>query len=458
MYFLYSVLSAAGMILLAPYFFVRGLRQKKYLANLPERLGFRLPRELSSRGAGAAPVLWMHMVSVGEVLAALPLARCLRERFPEWRMVISTTTATGQRLARERMKFADAILYFPLDWPGPVRRALKAVGPSLIVIMETEIWPNFLREARKAGVPVVFVNGRLSERSFRRFSLVVRAGGGLLGNFLRRILGDAALYLMQSKQDAARLIALGAHEERIVVTGNLKNDLVPPAPGPLTAWLERELARSNRGPVLIAGSALGGEETPVLEALEAVIQKWPAALLILAPRKPERFAASAERAEQAGWRVIRRSTLSLDGASAGVLARSSDAPRSLLLLDTIGELAGVYSLADAVFIGGSLEPAGGHNPLEPAAFGKASVFGPSMENFREIAAGLLAANAAIEVRSGGELGAAWSSLLADKDRRDRMGEAARAFIERSRGATATTLEHIAALIGSQIGKQPAARS
>jgi 3-deoxy-D-manno-octulosonic-acid transferase len=457
MYFLYNVLSAAGMILLAPYFLIRGLRQKKYLANLGERFGFQLPPAVYAHDGGARRAIWIHAVSVGEVLAALPLARCLKERFPDRRLVISTTTATGQRLAHERMTFADAVFYFPFDWPGPIKRVFEAVRPGLIIICETEIWPNFLRQARRAGAPVVFVNGRLSNRSFRGFSLAARASAGALGAFLRRILSDAALYLMQSEQDAARLIALGAPADRVVVTGNMKHDQAPAAPGPFVGWLADELVRSDRGPVLVAGSVLAGEEAPVLEALEGVARRWPRALLILAPRKPERFSAAAALIEQAGWRVVRRSALSLDGHSAGALGGASDiehgAPRSVLLLDTIGELAAVYSLGDAVFIGGSLEPAGGHNPLEPAAFGKPPVFGPSMENFRNIAAGLLAAKAAIQVRSGTELGETWSSLLGDASESKRLGEAAREFVERSRGATAATLERVAAMIESETGSR-----
>jgi 3-deoxy-D-manno-octulosonic-acid transferase len=449
MYLLYSVLTAVATLLLTPYFLVRSFRSKRYLQNLPERLGLRFPTELAAGDRSAPGAIWIHAVSVGEALAAVPLAQAVKKRFADRRLVVSTTTATGQALARERLPFADAIFYFPLDWRGPVRRALRAARPALVIIFETEIWPNFLREARRAGIPVVFVNGRISEVSFRRFTRVLRWSGGAVGGFLRRVLGDASLYLMQNGADARRLLSLGAPVERVSVIGNLKYDMTPPAAGPLVRWLEAEVARSRRWPVLVAGSVTAGEEPAVLEALAAVGKKWPDALLVLAPRKPERFSGAAELVEQAGWRVIRRSELALNGvapsapsAKGGELA-STPGRRSVLLLDTIGELSGVYQIADAVFIGGSLEPAGGHNPLEPAAFGKTPVFGFSMDNFREIAGTLVGAGGAVQVRSGEELGAAWMALLADAERSSQMGRVAQELVERNRGATAASLERIA---------------
>ncbi|HEY1865726.1 MAG TPA: 3-deoxy-D-manno-octulosonic acid transferase [Candidatus Acidoferrales bacterium] len=451
MYFLYSVLSATGMLLLAPYFLIKyflneGTRQKKYLQNLPERLGLRFPNELGPEDARRT--IWIHAVSVGEVLAAVPLARALAEKYPEKQLVISTTTATGQALAHERMKFAEAIFYFPLDWRGPVKRAVRAVKPELVVIFETEIWPNFLREARRAGVPVIFVNGRISSRSFQRFSRALRLSAGLLRGFLGRVLNDATLYLMQSEQDRERVVALGAEPERVVAAGNMKYDLAVPDASPLANWLTTEASRARRGPVLVAGSVIAGEEIAVLEALDVVEQKWPDALLVMAPRKPERFAAAAALIEQSGRRVVRRSELVLDDGAAGApcarraLGCAPGERGSVLLLDTIGELTSLYGIADAVFVGGSLAPGGGHNPLEPAALGKAPVFGASMDNFRDVASAFLAADAAIEVHSGAELGAAWSALLADEPRRERMGRAARELVERHRGATQRALARI----------------
>ncbi len=448
MYFLYSLITTVGAILLTPYVLLNKARREKYLPNLSERLGLRFPAELAANGRSSRTI-WLHAVSVGEVLAAVPFARCLKQRFPDWRLVISTTTATGQKLARERMNFSEAVFYFPFDWNGPVRRAFRAVSPGAIVIFETEIWPNLLRQARKSGVPVIFVNGRLSDRSFRGFSRALKFGGGIVGGFLRRIMNDAALYLVQTPQDNSRLMALGASADRVIVTGSMKYDVAVPEPNPLVVWLRDELARSQRGPVVVAGSVIAGEETPVLEAFASIQQKWPRALLMLAPRKPEQFAAAGNLVEQAGWRPIRRSAISLDGISGGILGNTASAEKSVLLLDTIGELAALYGLADAVFIGGSLEPAGGHNPLEPAAFAKVPVFGRSMDNFREIAATLLESGAAIQVESAAQLSAAWISLLENDERRAQMGLAAREIVARNRGATAKTLDRVAGIIDSQ---------
>jgi 3-deoxy-D-manno-octulosonic-acid transferase len=454
MYFLYNLITVLGTILLTPYVLLSKVRRQRYLPSLSERLSLKFAPELTANGARASRAIWLHAVSVGEVLAAVPFARCLKELFPDWRLVISTTTATGQKLARERMNFADAVFYFPFDWDGPVRRAFRAVRPGAIVILETEIWPNLLRHARKTGVPVIFVNGRLSDRSFRGFSRALKWSGGLLGGFLRRILNDAALYLVQTGQDAARLTALGAAADRVMVTGSMKYDMAMPEPNSFLNWLQAELKRSQRGPVVVAGSVIAGEEMPVLEAFGSIQQKWPRALLILAPRKPERFAAVADIVAQAGWRPIRRSGISLDGVSAGILggAASPDkasADKSVLLLDTIGELFMLYGIADAVFIGGSLQPAGGHNPLEPAGFAKVPVFGRSMDNFREIAGTLLEAGAAIQVDSAAQLSAAWRGLLEDAPHCALMGLAAREIVERNRGATVATLERLAAIIELQ---------
>ncbi len=447
MYFLYSLLTAAGMLLLLPYFVVQGLRRGKYLHSVRQRLGW-LPAAVHTPEANAAGAIWIHAVSVGEALAALPLARRLKERVPERRLVVSTTTATGQRLARERMDFADAVFYFPLDWAGPVRRAFQAVRPSVVVILETEIWPNFLREARRAGVPVVFVNGRISERSFQRYRRALRLFGGFLRGFLARVLGNATLFLMQTEEDAQRLRALGAPVERVVVAGNLKYDLPTPASTPVVGWLESELRLHQQHPVIVAGSVTTGEEALVLIAFGIVQGQWPRALLILAPRKPERFDAAARLAEESNRKVQRRSQLSFEIAVDASRDASLGEGVSVLLLDSVGELAGLYRLADAVFVGGSLVPAGGHNILEPAFFGKPPVFGPSMENFREMAAMFLKAGAAIQVHSPEELGCGWIELIQDNARREQMGRAARELVEYSRGATERSLEHIADILAA----------
>ncbi len=433
MYLLYSLLTAVVMILLLPYFLVRGLGSGKYFHNLRERMG-TLPCAVLSAASGARGSIWLHAVSVGEVFAGQTLARALKERFPERKLFISTTTRTGQTLARERMSFADGVFYFPLDWTFAVRRVFRVLQPALIVIMETEIWPNFLREARRAGIPVLFVNGRVSEKSFKRY----RALNGFFGGFLDRVLGDAALFLMQSDADAKRLLELGAPEDRVEVTGNLKYDFAPPLGGAMEQWLEKQIAQQERWPVIVAGSVVEDEEEPVLAAFDVVERAWRRALLVLAPRKPERFDAAARIAEERGWKIARRSTLSLNAPL--------DEDADLLLLDSMGELASLYRLADAVFVGGSLVPRGGHNILEPAAFALPPVFGPHMENFQEMAADFLAAHAAVQVANEHQLGATWVDLIRDVEKRRRIGQAAKALVENNRGATAKSLERIAGVL------------
>ena len=440
MYALYSFLTAAGMLLLSPYFLVRGLLDGKYLGNIRERLGWTFPADLRTADGQTRRegTIWIHAVSVGEVLAVYPLAQQLKQRYRTRRLVISTTTATGQKLARERMQFADAVFYFPLDWRGPVRRALKMARPAAVIIVETEIWPNFLRECGRQCVPVIFVNGRLSERSFRGFRRAITFSGGALSGFLKRILNDATLYMMQGEEDASRLLHLGADAGRVIVGGNLKYDLDEPAESPLSTWLAEELSRNHRQPVLVAGSVVANEEVQVLQAFAEVERQFPRALLILAPRKPDRFEEAARIVAEGNRVLVRRSKIALNGAGNQALS----APGSVLLLDTVGELASLYRFADAVFVGGSLVPSGGHNILEPAAFSKAPIYGPFMDNFREMAAKFVHADAGVQVNTPEELGAAWIGLLKDDVRAMRMGAAARDLVDRNRGATGRVLAHI----------------
>jgi 3-deoxy-D-manno-octulosonic-acid transferase len=446
MYFFYRILTAASMLFLAPYYALRGWRRGEPSSALRERLG-GLPQEVAARAiasASAGPragAIWIHAVSVGEVLAAEPLAVGLKRRFRDRAVFVSTTTETGQQLARERLDFVDGIFYFPLDWVVPVRRALRTIRPALVIVMETEIWPNFLREARRQGVPVIFANARISEKSFARF----KKWEFLVGPFFARVLADAETFLAQTNEDASRLSEMGAPEDRVEVTGNLKYDNEQPDLSGFGVWLEGEIQRQERWPVFVAGSVVAGEEEAVLAAYDIVQRRWRRALLILAPRKPERFDAAADIAAAGGWNVVRRSRVELDAPL--------DENVDVLVLDTIGELAGLYLLADAVFVGGSLVPAGGHNILEPAWFAKPPVFGPSMENFRDMAAQFLKARAAVQVTSGQQLGKAWVQLIDDGGLRERMGRAARELSERNRGATARSLERIAAVLGSQ---EPAA--
>jgi len=449
-YFIYSLLLGIAAIVLAPYWLVQGLRYGKYLPNLRERLGFSFP-SLAKLFEGHLGAIWIHAVSVGEVLSAVPLARRLKAEYPKRPLVVSTTTITGQALARERLSFADAVIYFPFDWGFCVNRALDAVRPALVLVIETEIWPHFLRAAGQRKIPVVFVSGRISDRSFARFQKYVGVFGFFLRPFLKDAMSHASAFLMQSEKDAQRIRTLGAPAERVLGSGNLKYDLELPAPTPLSNWLEAEVKRSGRSPVIIAGSVVATEEPLALIAFGTLQGEYRNALLVLAPRKPEQFDAAAEFIDESHRRFVRRSKLPIPtpaqqptqvqtNGSSGNSTISDDT--TVLLLDTLGELASLYRLADGAFIGGSLVPSGGHNILEPAAFGKVPVFGPSMENFAEIASRFVSAGAAIQVESPEDVGVAWIELFREPIRLEKMQETAKRLVEASRGATDRAVSEI----------------
>ncbi|MGA8035768.1 MAG: 3-deoxy-D-manno-octulosonic acid transferase [Candidatus Acidiferrales bacterium] len=418
------------MLVLAPYFFLRGWRRGHPPSGFWERLG-GVPSAIANRTQAAAyGAIWIHAVSVGEVLAAKPLLDGLKRADPDRPVFVSTTTDTGQALARERLSGSDGIFYFPLDWTVSVRRALRAIRPAAVIVMETEIWPNFLREARGARIPVIFANARISEKSFARF----KKWEWLIGPMFRQALHDAELLLAQSPEDSQRLIDMGAPDGRVLVTGNLKYDAQPAEPNNFSKWLAAEIARQERWPVIVAGSVVAGEEEAVLGAYDTVQRQWRRTLLVLAPRKPDRFDDAARLVSEGGWKVVRRSEIRLDGPL--------DETADVILLDSIGELAALYSIADATFVGGSLVPAGGHNILEPAQFGRPPVFGPHMENFRQMADAFLDAKAGAQVSSGDALGTVWMQLIQDSAMREHIGAAAKAIAERNRGATERSLAQV----------------
>jgi 3-deoxy-D-manno-octulosonic-acid transferase len=357
---------------------------------------------------------------VGEVLTARALLPQLRERYPRYRLFLSTTTMTGQQIARNNLQYVDEVFYFPFDLGFVVNRTLRLVKPKMFIMMETEIWPNLLRACQRAGIKTVLVNGRISSRSYPRYRLA--------RPFLRRVLAHVDRFCMQSEESARRIIDMGAEPDRVVVTGSLKFDSLE-LPGASTAAADRGRNRVLRyfrispdRPVIIAASTLKGEETPVLEAFQRIRARVPEVLLIIAPRKPERFDEVEQIARRGGWNVARRSELPVD----------AEPRHDIVVLDTIGELAQLYQVATAVFVGGSLVDQGGHNILEPAVFGKPIVFGPYMQNFAEIARAFIDNDAAIQVRTGRELEHALMGLLADPVRRARLGAAARALVEANR--------------------------
>ena len=445
-YFIYSFLLGVAALVLAPYWLVQGLRHGKYFSNLAERLGFSYPA-LKSATNRQGPIL-LHAVSVGEVLSGISLARRLKEAYPERPLIISTTTITGNALARERMPFADAIIYFPLDWSFCVRRVLNAIKPSLVIILETEIWPTFLHQARRRNIPVLFVSGRISDRSFRRYQKYLAVFGFFLRPFLKRALADPSMFLMQSEKDAERIRFLGAPSDKVQSSGNLKYDLDLPAPTAVSNWLASEVARTGRTPVIVAGSVVATEEPLALIAFGTLQGEFPNALLVLAPRKPERFDEAADFIHESRRKFLRRSNLALQSSTNGDHSAVPEIPKdvTVLLLDSIGELASLYRCADGVFVGGSLVPSGGHNILEPAAFGKIPVFGPSMENFSEIAARFVSAGAAVQVESPEDAGVAWIEFFRDPERKRKMGASARSLVEASRGATDRALAVISGFL------------
>ncbi|HMF94993.1 MAG TPA: 3-deoxy-D-manno-octulosonic acid transferase [Vicinamibacterales bacterium] len=428
MYLLYSALTLVVFIVVSPYFLYQAVRYKKYIGSLRQRLGF-LPITFN---VDAEESIWIHAVSVGEALTARALAADLKTRYPRLRLFLSTTTIGGQQVARRSLSNVDAVFYFPFDWTFIVRRTLRLVRPRLFIMMETEIWPNLLRECRKQGVKTVMINGRISSRSYPRYRLI--------RCFFRRVLADVDRFCMQSEESARRIVELGAAPGRVTVSGSLKFDsLELPSPGGHGKPRERVLRFFRLSPsrtVVVAGSTMRGEEAAVLRAVARIKATIPSALVIVAPRQPERFTEVERIARDAGMVTMRRSELPIDAE-----------PRAdVVVLDTIGELAQLYQVATAVFVGGSLADHGGHNILEPAIFGKPIVFGPHMHNFREIADAFVSNDAAIQVRTEPELEEALLTLVTDPVRRARLGAAARALVEANRGAKTKTLEVIADLL------------
>ncbi len=428
MYVIYSVLMVAFYAVMSPYLIYQAVRYRKYVTSLPQRLGY-LPVSFNLDGAES---IWIHAVSVGEVLIARALLPELRERYPKLRLFLSTTTLTGQQIARNNLRFVDEVFYFPFDFAFIVNRILAVVKPRLFIMMETEIWPNLLRACHRDGVKTMLVNGRISSRSYPRYRLA--------RPFFRRVLRHVDRFCMQSEESARRIVDIGAERERVTVSGSLKfESLDAPGAAPVNRGQNRVLRYFRIAPdrpVIIAASTLRGEEEPVLEAFQRIRATMTNALLIIAPRKPERFDDVERLARRAGWNVARRSELRVD----------AEPREDVVVLDTIGELAQLFQIATAVFVGGSLVDSGGHNILEPAVFGKPIVFGPYMHNFAEIARTFLDNAAAIQVRTGRELEAVLLELLGDPVRRARLGAAARALVEANRGARTKTLAAIAQLL------------
>ena len=422
MYFAYSFLLSLGLLLLTPYFLFQALAHRKYVDGLRERLGF-LPT------INRQPVIWLHCVSVGETQAARPLVERIRKELPHHALVVSTVTLTGQKLARDLFHTQAArVIYFPFDWRWSVRRSLRAISPAAVLVMETELWPNFLRECKAREIPVALVNGRISRKSFARYRRI--------RFFLRRVLEGLTIAVMQSETDAARLRELGGKD--VVVAGNLKFD---------AGVVDQQTDLASRFglktdvPLVLAASTHAPEEKIVIESFRR-LRETQRARLMLAPRRPERFNEVAELISASGLSWARRTAA----------PQASDATAEVILLDTIGELPATYSLATAVFVGGSIVDRGGHNVLEPAAHGVAIVTGAHTHNFHAIVDLLNEADAIVQLPpvegddAVAALAKALRPLLTETKWRAQLGNRAQELVVANRGATDKTMKLIAPLL------------
>jgi 3-deoxy-D-manno-octulosonic-acid transferase len=415
MYALYSLLLGLFLLVTLPYWLLQMMRHGKYRAGLRQRLG-SVPVHLAAHSE--QPTIWVHAVSVGEVVAASAVVEELRQKFPSHRVVISTTTSTGQKLAARHFG-ADNVFYFPLDFAFAIRPYLEALRPELAVIAETEFWPNFLRLAKNSGARIAVINCRISDRSL--------PGYKRLHFWLPKVLENIDLFLAQTEEDRRRLMEIGAPESKVAIAGNLKFDVTPPKPPAIAASLRANLTQAEVEPVLVCGSTLEEEEGSLLSAFRNILATRPKAVMILAPRHPERFSEVAALIEDLGFRLLRRSLWGGEPLAGAVF-----------LLDSIGELAALYSLATIAFVGGSLVPRGGHNILEPALYGVPIVTGNHYENFRDIVNFFLRRNA-VRVVGLAELPLVFMELIDNREERARLGRNALAALESQRGATEKTV-------------------
>ena len=435
--FFYNLALLAALVVGAPWWLFRIAATQKYREGLRERLGMIRPELI--RLSRERPVIWVHAVSVGEVLAISRLVKTLDAALPGYFIVISTTTRTGQALARERFG-AERVFYCPLDLPWAVRTYLKALQPRLLVLAETEFWPNLLSTCYRRGIPVAVVNARVSDRSWPRYRRLRR--------HWRPFLSRLSCVLAQSETDAERLKAIGCLPQRVTVAGNLKFDVRIAEEADATRLL-KAVAGDLR--LVVAGSTLEGEEAALMESWPRLLEADPQLAMVLAPRHPERFTAVAALLENSGVAWVRRSDWRAQ--SEGTIQPLK--PGTIVLLDTIGELASVYSLASVAFVGGSLIPAGGHNPLEPAQFGVPIVMGPHYANFRAITEDLLA-HQALRIAAREELAAVLIELLQNRNAAQAMGSRARQVFTSQAGATSRCVEALKELLAAQAGMEPPA--
>jgi len=411
------------IVLISPfifvYFAIRGIRDPAYLGRWRERFGF-IPVRGQQHG------ILVHAASVGEFNAANPLIRALLKAHPEMPLTVTTFTPTGSE--RVKRELGDRVLhsYIPIDLPGAVRRFLQRLQPRLIIVMETEIWPNLYLQSQRLNIPLLMANARLSQRSVGRF--------GRLRGFVQQVLQTVTWIGAQSSADADRLVSCGANVQRVHMTGNLKFDLSTPASLEEKAEALR-LRWGRQRPVLVAGSTHEADEKVLIPAFVELLKTLPDALLILVPRYPERFGRATQLAKTAGLQTALHSQV-----------ETCSSQTQCFVVDAIGELMGYYACADVAFVGGSFGDQGGHNPLEPAALGKPVLFGPNMDNAREIAAQLVQCKAALRVSNQHEIQQAAEKILTDGELRDHMGQAGRHLVDANKGALDLTLKAVEKLL------------
>jgi 3-deoxy-D-manno-octulosonic-acid transferase len=367
--------------------------------------------------------IWIHAVSVGEVIAALPFYNALKKEFPSLRIVISTTTYTGQKIAREKFPGAERVMYMPWDTVFCIRRAVRFMKPNIFITIETELWPSLFRLLNDQGVRIVVLNGRISRSSYRGYRRI--------RPYIKKVLSNVHFFYMQGKGDVERIISLGAEPSRVGLMGNLKFDMNLQVSKGDVEWFD-----SKNGLLLVAGSTHKGEEEIILDAFTMVKERIGNIKLILAPRHPERFREAEDILKAKGLAYAKRSGI-----------RSGETLPDIVLLDTIGELSALYSQADITFVGGSLVPFGGHNILEPAYWGKPVLFGPHMDNF-PMASDFLKEEAAIEVKHAGEMADAILNLLSDHVKAERMGRRAEAIVRSNTGAVEKAAGLLRELLGT----------
>jgi len=421
-YHLYNILLTFLLILVSPYFLLRSLLQKRFRRALPQRLGF-------FQSPSFQRPIWVHAASVGEVFCSVPLLKKIKEEFPHSKIVLTTITSTGNEAAKTRVPEADRVFFLPIDHPLIIRRAIEKIQPSILLIAETELWPNLLRSCGKKGIPVILFNGRISQRSFRRYFR--------FKFFFKECLKYISLFLMQTDEDRKRICEIGGESQKTRTVGNLKFDQTfPPFTREALTRIAKMLGLHGTEKILIAGSTHSGEEEILVSLYKELKEMTPPLVLILAPRHLERLeeVEGILKKESISW--VRKTALS-PGAG-----QSDQKHPEVILLDTMGELMGIYSLGTLVFVGGSLVPIGGHNPLEPLFFKKCVLFGPHMFNFLEISTRLIEDGGAIQVSGKEDLFSQLKRLLFDEVAQKEVGEKGHQFLQKHQGATERMFEEI----------------